>query len=809
MAKKFSKSSNKKPKLQVGALYDPFGIPSEFDDPRMTQSKLALGKIDGEPEKSKKGFRNPFENIKGHDMIQLGLYGIDAALTHNEALRNQENYNRRFPNVMTQKPIWGPNYGDNQAIIKAEHGAEIRKTTSPMFGDVEVEGGEFIQLPDLTTQYVQGATHEKGGVHTNLPNGTRVFSDHLKPLNSKKTYAQLAKKYDTAKWQKILDNPFATDPDRNTAKLMFDRHESILNELFADQQKQNGNSDGTNQAVGKFGLDLKKGEALSFMNPFYQDGGMFPWDSTFYDNPEGDPSVLNLTSDTKGKSKFQDGGKVRGNKRLEELRNQYEPNPKYEYKQESLPQMKERLQEALKLWKADTKENLDIVAKAKTIRDLNAAANAMQQAVISSNPEIAQDYGFKVSPTLSGLKYLRSLEKPTLKELLKDDDLVNAVKNTNIGSWGMIPKEQRERITAALQNNMPEDIRKEYATKNFGDSEFYYRYPRVEKVEFDNKEEYEAYKKGINVAGKYVSDPELGLYIEPVYTGSAKVIIPPGGSPQPVDPQKIMPSTMGKFPLYQAAPQALGYIKGLQPYSYYTPDYTHYEIAPPTLNIDTQLQSIDDSLQSTLRQSTGNASLDNARRSALFNQALAAKQQAFQAKQNYDAEGRFKADMYNTEARTKENYMDVSAAAQIYNEYMAAAQDAAERERMGAISSLTDNISKYYQDEYEKMFTFATMIPDFYYDGTDRANPIKQSPYSKNNIYSRWTGYNKPKSQGPSTPSVPPAFTPSTNNPTLTPPQPTPTPYDDMRYLEDYPEEFLPEQRKSKGRLGAKIKNRK
>ena len=48
MAKKSSKNKIKnlgKPKLQVGDIYDPFGVPTDFDDPRMTQSKLALGKL--------------------------------------------------------------------------------------------------------------------------------------------------------------------------------------------------------------------------------------------------------------------------------------------------------------------------------------------------------------------------------------------------------------------------------------------------------------------------------------------------------------------------------------------------------------------------------------------------------------------------------------------------------------------------------------------------------------------------------------------------------------------------------------------
>ena len=258
-------------------------------------------------------WRNPFENVKGNEGIQLGLYGVDAFLRKQDAIRNQQNYQNRLRNVFTQAPLYDYNalYGPDasggtqyQSLIMAKNGANIRKGTSPAITDVEVEGGEFIQLPDLSTQHVQGPSHAKGGVHTNLPEGSRVFSDYLKPMNSKKTYAQLAKKYDTDQWEKILKNPFASDVDRNTATQMYKRNASILNELFNDQQIMNGNSDGTDQAaevngyqeqetemegmeqeaqmtpeaVGKFGLDLKKGEKLSFTDPFEYGG-------TYYGGP--------------------------------------------------------------------------------------------------------------------------------------------------------------------------------------------------------------------------------------------------------------------------------------------------------------------------------------------------------------------------------------------------------------------------------------------------------------------------------------------------------------------------------------------
>jgi hypothetical protein len=200
---------------------------------------------------------------------------------------------------------------------------------------------------------------------------------------------------------------------------------------------------------------------------------------------------------------------------------------------------------------------------------------------------------------------------------------------------------------------------------------------------------------------------------------------------------------MGRFPLYQAAPEALGYMYANRPYSYYTPDYTHTEIAPPTLNIDAQLQAIDDSFQSAIRQTTGNASIDNSRNVALFNQARAAKQQAFNNAQTYNAQARSQADQYNAQARDLENYRDVTSAASIYNDYMAAAQDAAEQEKLRAISSLTNKYGKFNQDEFVKMFNVTNLMPNYYYEGTDLRNPLKPNPYSQR-FYSRY-----PRPQAP------------------------------------------------------------
>jgi len=213
---------------------------------------------------------------------------------------------------------------------------------------------------------------------------------------------------------------------------------------------------------------------------------------------------------------------------------------------------------------------------------------------------------------------------------------------------------------------------------------------------------------------------------------SVSYTAPTGNSFNPSRTQKQTPSTLGEFPLFQMLPEVSGFLSAMNTYPYFTPDYTHNELQSPTLNIQPQLESIDSTFQSGIRQNTGNGSINNSRNTAMFNQALQAKQQAFGNKQNYDSNARFRADEYNANARTQENVMDLNAAMSVYNEYRASAKDAASTERNAAISSGVNKYAKYQQDEFRKAVFFDTMLPDYYYDGKDKKNPIK-----KDNLYTQ------------------------------------------------------------------------
>lgn len=187
---------------------------------------------------------------------------------------------------------------------------------------------------------------------------------------------------------------------------------------------------------------------------------------------------------------------------------------------------------------------------------------------------------------------------------------------------------------------------------------------------------------------------------------------PEGNTYDPADNSfQLPPYERRKLPFYQVAPDLANFASANQLYNYWTPDYTHQEIQPPTLNIQDQLNSMDSSLASTLRTTTGNPILDQARKNAVFSQVLDAKDQAYARKQNYDAEGRFRADEFNIKARNEEMENDINAASKIHNEYVSEAKDNMTYEKMASIQNM---YKKYMMNEAteNRYETLSKMFPN-------------------------------------------------------------------------------------------------
>lgn len=744
-----------------------------------------------EPEKSKEKARNPFENIKWSDVgnaVQTGLYGVNAFLRRNDAIREEQEFNRR---LFDQDPIYNYNYlygpdssggtqyqgaiprTAQQGMIMAKEGAQIRKGTSPDITDVEVEGGEFIQLPNMNTQHVVGPSHAKGGVHTNLPEGARVFSDFLKPTGSKKTYAQLAKKYDTQKWKDILENPYASEIDRNTAKLIFDRYERVLDELFNDQQLQNGNSDGTDQAMDDMGgIDIQRtaqegmiyespadlegyiqsdlnqilppvylnepdyegdmeiepetdynqggqylgGPAEFYRGGYFEDGGQFPMmgdnASTFYQGVMPDPSVLNNTTNTYGSPAFAQNGMQKTTTAAPATAATATTTTTQGTPADAILDLVKRLESSPEFRQAFYEEYKKQYPKTPaTVEQIINNFKTVSQHILTLREGLSE-------ATLRDPELDKGKKNAKYKELAKQKGL-NPLDETSISRF-----QAAYRALADLKSNpkfttILEDFNLD--PKGVHDSDYLNKPISAADGWFGNTTigELVAYALKQKTPG---TEPETGKSTTPQEEPK------PGNVMKPVSPVGQTMSTMGKFPAYQAIPNAMGYLAGLSPYSYYTPDFQPAYIAPPTLNIDPELQSIDDTVYAMMNQTTGNPSIDSSRDTALFNQALQAKQQAFAKKQNYDANARGEADKFNALSAAEANNKNVLAAAQIKNEYMAASQDLAEAERLGAIFNLTDKYGKYQQDEYLKMLYFDSLVPNYYYNGLDPRNPIKLDP---------------------------------------------------------------------------------
>lgn len=206
--------------------------------------------VDASPEQKPTFWQNLWKNRSA--VGQGLLFGADALVSYQNQVQQDENLEDRMRSTFQQKPIWDYNYmygqgtsggSQFQPIIKAEDGAEVRTTSSEAM-PIEIEGGEFLLLPDGNLEVAKGPKHTKGGIDTILPEGTKVFSNKLKPKGSKWTFAELAKKNDYTSHKKALENPFSAPYAKRGAELMLQRKQDALFELFDLQQDMNGDSDG-------------------------------------------------------------------------------------------------------------------------------------------------------------------------------------------------------------------------------------------------------------------------------------------------------------------------------------------------------------------------------------------------------------------------------------------------------------------------------------------------------------------------------------------------------------------------------------
>ena len=622
-----------------------------------------------------KQFKFPNLGIDPGDAITLGLYGVDAALTYNQDLENQRKFNESIQQ-RNSKPVYDYNYmygrttsggTEYQPTIKAEMGAKINKRyASEGMNDVEIEGGEFIQLPNLDTEMAEGPAHSNGGIPTNLPDQTRVYSNNLKPEGSKKTFAQIAKNYDTTSYKKTLENPFAKQVDKDTASLMMQRNQKILDDLFRDQQILNGDSNGE--------VEAKNGASIN-------NAGFKALPQSVQDKILAEMKYGGFAQKEAQSLEMADGGKKNPQPDITSLPPEIRSYAKWD------PTFKKE-DGTLGVYRLEVPSNLDFDAKTNIARA--AETYGIKNLVQTSNQRITG------SPNVKGFYAGLSpqdFEQKIVRERLGKDE---ASKLNELDTR----KKAFEILGVDPSSYDINDPTKLYNDDYFRESVFY---PKFQK--YLPEGQFRAQKGDDKAFGFEHLDAKPIPPEKPLTPEGSSGTPPEGTKINDVTPAKTGKYTPGQFPLYQAIPEAMGLAQAQEIYPYAIPEIDAPYVRPQTLNIQSELQDIDNMGTAAIR---GGADPNMA-----YIAGLDAKQKAFQSKQNYDAQSRSQADMANAQMSMQADQFNAQAFDRVYNNLVGQARDAQSAEKQAAVASLTNKKAKFVQDENLKAMGIPLVAPGF------------------------------------------------------------------------------------------------
>ena len=180
------------------------------------------------------------------------------------------------------------------------------------------------------------------------------------------------------------------------------------------------------------------------------------------------------------------------------------------------------------------------------------------------------------------------------------------------------------------------------------------------------------------------------------------------------------------------------YAMGQETFPYAIPEVAAPYVRPQTLNIQSQLQDADNNAIAAMRY--------GADPNMAYIAGLDAKQKAFQTKQNYDAEGRWKADLYNADAKFKADVYNADAFNQVYNDMYAGAKSAQAENRLAAMTNLVQNRAKWNQDETTKKFLLENTTPSL---STDKDGNVIMNPNENPNM--SWSSSSTTTTSSPTT----------------------------------------------------------
>jgi len=157
-------------------------------------------------------------------------------------IKKERNAQISFKNMLGKGPIENNSIQTNSLALSAyggyinkkyaEGGMKTLNQNHPEATE-EVELGESAMLPNGMNLAFGGETHENGGLETNLPEGTRIFSDRIK--SGKRTIASIAKPIQN-KIEKLKDNN--SKAGQNTIKLFENQLDNLFNEQEEIKQQQ-------------------------------------------------------------------------------------------------------------------------------------------------------------------------------------------------------------------------------------------------------------------------------------------------------------------------------------------------------------------------------------------------------------------------------------------------------------------------------------------------------------------------------------------------------------------------------------------
>jgi len=193
----------------------------------------------------KKDFNVGFDlNLNTSGLISAA----DALVTnniYNPQMRAMEANRQRAAQM---RPTNNNNYIGGDMLTYARGGQVVDDyTMHPAFAKEEIEGGEMVRLPNGQTDMASGPKHYEGGIPTNLPEGTEVFSQQMyadKDFSSDVTngkvtkrtkIAKLANMFSTKKEMELMKKPM--DPIRERSlKATMDYKQTNLDQIFAYQE---------------------------------------------------------------------------------------------------------------------------------------------------------------------------------------------------------------------------------------------------------------------------------------------------------------------------------------------------------------------------------------------------------------------------------------------------------------------------------------------------------------------------------------------------------------------------------------------